>query len=78
MLDLDRAHARENFRMRRARCGEAGLDIGVEAKGKARQRHAVYVSFVWIERHTVLGVRELFHLRGEAKVARGVVAQRAV
>ena len=69
MLDLRGAEFAEDLIMRGAGSGEACLDIGVETKGKARQRHAVDVVFVRIERHAVLGVGKLLHLRGEAEVS---------
>jgi len=48
VLDPRGAESTEDLRVRRAGGSQAGLDIVVEAIGKARQRHAIDVLFVGI------------------------------
>ena len=78
VLDPRGAESTEDLRVRRARGSQPCPDIVVEAIGKARQRHAIDVLFVGVERHAVVRVGQLLDLRGEPKVARRLLAQRCV
>ena len=70
VLDPRGAEPFEDLGVRRARGSQPCPHIVVEAIGKARQRHAVDVPFVGVERHAVVRVGQLLDLRGEADVAR--------
>src|SRR5690242_19021285 len=75
MLKLRGAEPAENLRMRIARDGEAGLNIGAEPVSNARQWHAVHVGRVGVERDPVLLVRQLLRERGQTQLTRRLAAQ---
>jgi hypothetical protein len=78
MLDLRGAEAGEDLRVSIASRGEARLNIGAEAIGKARQRHAVDLQIGGVERYAILRVRQLLDQRGEAELAARLGRQRVV